>query len=42
MPQFLHTAQGAILADLGFILVALVCAFALPRRLGEDRAEENA
>jgi hypothetical protein len=42
MPQYLHTAQGAILADLGFILVALACAFALPRGLGEDRAEENA
>jgi hypothetical protein len=41
MPQYLHTAQGAILADLGFILVALGCALALPRRLGEDRAEEN-
>ena len=40
--QFVHTAQGALLGDLGFIAIALCCAFALPRGLGDDRAAENA
>lgn len=39
--QFVHTAQGALLVDLAFIAIALCCAFALPRGLGDDRATEN-
>jgi EmrB/QacA subfamily drug resistance transporter len=42
MPQFVHTAQGALLVGLGFIAVALCCGLALPRSLSEDRARENA
>ncbi|HYZ53272.1 MAG TPA: MFS transporter [Streptosporangiaceae bacterium] len=42
MPQFVHTAQSALIVDLGFVLVALCCGLAMPRSLGADRAEENA
>lgn len=41
-PQFVHTAQGALLVDLGLITIAPCCAFARPRRLGDDRAAKNA
>jgi MFS family permease len=41
-PGLVHTAQWATAANLGFILLALVCALGLPRSLGSERAEENA
>ena len=40
-PVFLHTAQLATAANLGFILAALLCALALPATLGAERAAEN-
>jgi hypothetical protein len=42
MPQFVHTAQSALIVGLGFILAALCCGFAMPPNLDADRAEENA
>ena len=41
-PALVHTARWAIAANLGFILLARVCALGLPRTLGSERAEENA
>jgi hypothetical protein len=41
-PGLVHTAQWATAANLGFILLALVCALGLPRSLGSERAGENA
>jgi EmrB/QacA subfamily drug resistance transporter len=41
VPQLLHTAQTATIVDLGFIAVALLCCLAMPRKLGDERAEEN-
>jgi hypothetical protein len=42
MPVLVHTAQTATVINLGFILAALICALALPRTLGAERAAENA
>jgi hypothetical protein len=42
MPVFVHTAERATLVNLGFVLAALLCALALPRTLGAERAAENA
>jgi hypothetical protein len=41
-PALVATAQWATAANLGFILLALVCALGLPRSPGSERAEENA
>jgi EmrB/QacA subfamily drug resistance transporter len=41
MPQLVHSAQTATLVNLMFIAIALACALALPRRLGDDRDEAN-
>ena len=40
-PQLLHTAPAALLAAVGFVLAALICGLFMPRRLGDERAEEN-
>jgi hypothetical protein len=40
-PGLVHTTQWATVANLGFILAALVCACGLPRTLGAERAKEN-
>jgi MFS family permease len=42
MPVLVHTAQRATVVNLAFVLAALLCALALPRTLGADRAQENA
>ena len=42
MPLLVHTAQWATVVHLAFVLAALLCALALPRTLGAERAEENA
>jgi EmrB/QacA subfamily drug resistance transporter len=42
MPLLVHTAQRATVVNLAFVLAALLCALALPRTLGAERAEENA
>jgi EmrB/QacA subfamily drug resistance transporter len=41
VPQYVHTAQTATLANLAFILAAIICARALPRRLGDERDKAN-
>lgn len=38
MPQFVHTAQTATLANLAFIAGALICARLLPKHLDDERA----
>jgi hypothetical protein len=40
-PGLVHTGQWATAANLGFILLPLICALGLPRTLGSERAEEN-
>jgi len=42
MPVLVHTAQRATVVNLALVFAALICALALPRTLGADRAEENA
>jgi EmrB/QacA subfamily drug resistance transporter len=41
MPVLVHSAQRATVVNLAFILAALLCACALPRTLGAERAQEN-
>jgi hypothetical protein len=42
MPSLVHTAQRATVVNMAFILAAMLCALALPRSLGAERAQENA
>jgi hypothetical protein len=41
MPQLVTGAERATLVNLGIVLAALFCAFALPRTLGAERAAQN-
>jgi EmrB/QacA subfamily drug resistance transporter len=41
VPELLHTAQTATIVGLGFVAAALLCCLAMPRKLGDERAEEN-
>jgi EmrB/QacA subfamily drug resistance transporter len=40
-PSLIHTAQAAIIVNLGLVFAALLCSLALPSSLSSDRAEEN-
>jgi EmrB/QacA subfamily drug resistance transporter len=40
-PVLVHTAQTATMVNLAFVALALICTFALPHTLGEERASEN-
>jgi hypothetical protein len=41
VPQLVQAVQTATLVNLGFVALALLCSFALPRTLGEERVSEN-
>jgi EmrB/QacA subfamily drug resistance transporter len=42
VPVLVHSAQRATVVNLVFVAAALLCALALPRTLGAERAAENA